>query len=492
MRDERPDWAVRLRAARERMFPTTWRAAQAMQKLDPKDLPDTRELHRYWSQRWEPGKIKPSRTYRELIERLLRVPGLFEGYGVPAEDDAISETGAAGGSDSGSVVAPAQAGGAARAGQFANAAHPGGLGGSGGRAHSARWAEPVSVGGEYPNRSQLWREIAMAADDAAGDAADLGVGPSERTLAQLHEDVLRTARGYAQRPLPDVFRAARQTREFAIRLARQTRRPDQLADLNVIAGQSCSLLSSGAFDMGYWDAAARFADSAVSYAELAGHASLHTYAVSMQAFMANWLGRPDEAVNRIAEVLAGAPPGVPAARLHAHQVRSYAQLGDRERAAEAARAAVQAREVDVRDEMVDDIGGEFSYVLARQVFNVGSAYVTLGDGVSAEKNAKQALDLYATLPAEQRFYYDEYAARVDLANARILRGDLAGARAALVPVFDLPPVQRSAGITSRLDQARALLAADLFHNSREAATLITDIADFTADLTPRALPPGEL
>jgi hypothetical protein len=54
------------------------------------------------------------------------------------------------------------------------------------------------------------------------------------------------------------------------------------------------------------------------------------------------------------------------------------------------------------------------------------------------------------------------------------------------------PVQRVAGITSRLGQVRALLAVDLFRNSREAVQLTTDITDFTTDTTARALPPGDL
>ena len=244
--------------------------------------------------------------------------------------------------------------------------------------------------------------------------------------------------------------------------------------------------------MGYWDASARFADSAVSYADMAGHTSLRAWLLGVQGFLANWQGRPDDAVNYLGAALECAPPGTAIARLRAYQARSRALLGDRDGVTEAARAAEEAREVDSHDEIHDMIGDEFSYILARQVFNIGTAYINLGDGTTAEVQAQRALDLYAASPAEQRFYYDENAARVDLASARIMRGDLAGARAALEPVFALPPVQRSAGITSRLDQVRALLAVDLFRNSREAVQLTTDIADFTTDTTARALPPSDL
>ncbi|HEY9473359.1 MAG TPA: hypothetical protein VIS06_05830, partial [Mycobacteriales bacterium] len=331
-----------------------------------------------------------------------------------------------------------------------------------------------------------------AADDAARDSADLGAGHAERTLEQLHADVLRVARGYALRPLPDVFLDARRIREFAVELAGRTRRSDQLTDLNTVAGQACGLLSVAAFDMGYWDASARFADSALSYGDLAGHTSLRAWSMGMQAFMANWQGHASDAAEVISNALEFAPSGTATARLHVFQARSRALLGDRDGVTEAVQAAEEARGAEAHDEMHNAISGEFDYNLARQEVGTGTAYLVIGDGTAAEQHAQRTLDLYASLPAERVSYFAQNAARVDLASARIMRGDLAGAQAALTTVFALPPVQRSAGITSRLGQVRALLAVDLFRNSREAVQLTTDITDFTTDTTARALPPGDL
>ena len=477
--DDRPVWAQRLQQARQAKFATTWLAARALHRLDPQHLPDGRALHRYWTERWESGRIRPNRTYRELIQLLLKAPGLF---GDPAFSEYPTplpcEPAEAIPAQPAEPVQPVQHGEPVQADSATLSTTP---------------FRPNSLmHGEFPSTGELGRVIIMAADDAARDAADLGAGHAERTLEQLHDDVLRVARGYALRPLPDVFLDARRIREFAVELAGRTRRSDQLADLNTVAGQACGLLSVAAFDMGYWDASARFADSSVSYGELAGHDSLRSWAMGMQGFMANWMGRPTDAANYLAAAMEIAPAGTATARLRAYQARSLALLGDREGVVEAARVAEIAREVDVRDEMHDEVGGEFTFAHPRQELSLGTSYVALGDGPRAEAHALRALDLYAALPPEQRPYYDENAARVDLASARIMRGDLAGARAALEPVFALPPVQRSAGITSRLDQVRALLAVDLFRNSREAAQLTTDITDFTADTTPRALPPGDL
>lgn len=478
------------------MFPTTWQAAKALQRLDPQSLPGMRQLHRYWSQRWEPGNTQPNRNYRELIEQLLNAHGLFDGTYDPTAAPGSTPEGNGRPADSGAPGVTGQVGSRGGFGSYGSfggwLVHPGYPGASVPAAGpSTPGTPPRSVGGEYPGIG-LGRVIGMAADDAARDAAELGGGHAERTLEQLHGDVLRTARGYPHRPLPEVFTDARGIREFAVELADRTRRPDQLADLNTVAGQACGLLSMAAFDMGYWEPAARFADSAQSYASLAGHDSLRSWAMGAQAFIATWLGRPENAATHLDAALAIAPAGTAVVRLHVYQARSRALLGDREGTNQAARAAENAGAVESRDELHDVIGGEFSYNQARQVFNLGTAYISLGDGATAEQHAQRALDLYAALPAEQRFYYDENAARVDLASARIMRGDLAGARDALTPVFALPPVQRAAGITSRLDQVRALLAAEVFRNSRETAQLTADITDFTTDTTARALPQSDL
>jgi tetratricopeptide (TPR) repeat protein len=465
----REGWADRLTRARQRMFPTSWQAAKALARLDPANLPDAKTLHRYWSERWETGAIRPNRTYRELIERLLDAPGLFHD------------------GDSAPLPPPNPAAMPALPAAPAQPVHPVQDGGS------PRPVCPPTVGdAEFEHRPVRGREVRMAADEAAENAAKADTQIGASTLEGLHGEVLRLARGYARQPVTDVFRAARRTRELAAELIERTRRPAQLADLYTVAGQACGLLATAAFDMGYWDAAARFADSALTYADIAGHNGLRAWAQGKRAFMANWLGHPDDALNHIDAALSFAPTGTATARLRAFEARTRALLGDADGATRAVRSVEDAREVESRDELHDGIGGEFGYNPAQQELSAGTAYVTLRDGMAAEQHAQRALDILATFPPGRRAYYTEHATRVDLAIARLLRGDLAGAREALVPVFALPPAQRVSGVTSRLEQARALLGAEVFRTSRIARRLATDIADFTADTTGRALPPGDL
>lgn len=332
----------------------------------------------------------------------------------------------------------------------------------------------------------------MAADEASEHVADSDTGLGERTLEQLQGEVLRLARGYNLRPLAEVFRDARQTRNHAARLTGRTHRPGQLADLHVLAGAACGVLANATFDMGYWDVAARFADSALGYGDLAGHDSLRAWALGMQAFVAHWQGRPEHAATKLGEAFEFAPAGTAAVRLHSIAARVRGQLSDPDGVARAVQAAEEARETDGQDELHDGIGGELGYEPARIQVSAATAHVRLGDGPTAEQHAQRALEMYESLPVADRAYYAEYGARVDLAAARVLRGDLPGARDALIPVFALAPAQRVAGVLGRLDQVHILLAAPIYRDSREARQLADDITDFTTTTPAHPLPEANL
>jgi tetratricopeptide (TPR) repeat protein len=475
--DHDDGWAKRLRQARLAKFSTTWQAARALSWMDPK-LPDMKTLHRYWSQRWEGGLIRPSRTYRELIEQLLECPGLFRSTGTAARPAPARPPEPPVRAAAGSVTGPA--GVPDRRDQPDRPDRPG---------RHAGTVRPHSVAGRANVPCvDVAGEVRMAADEVADHAAASDAGVGERTVEQLHDDVVRLARGYATRTLVEVFRDARETRNLAARLAERTRRPAQLADLYALAGKAAGVLANAAFDMGYWDAAARFAGSALTYGDLAGSDSLRAWALGMQGFVAHWQGRPEDTLRKVGEALTFAPAGTATVRLRAIEARARGQLSDRDGVASAIRAGEEARESDNRDDLHDGVGGELGYEPARLYLGAASAYVKAGDGSAAEQHARHALDLYAATPSSEWAYYAEHCVRVSLAAGRVLRGDLAGAREALAAVFALPPEQRSAGILGRLDEVRALLAADILRDSREARQLRDDITDFVAGTPTQPLP----
>jgi len=151
-------------------------------------------------------------------------------------------------------------------------------------------------------------------------------------------------------------------------------------------------------------------------------------------------------------------------------------------------AAAAERETGLGDELHDEMGGEFSFDRARQARCNATAYVQLGSGEAAAQQAETALELYAPTGGQWRLI--EAEVRADLAAARLLTGDLDGAEAALVPVWDLAAHDRREGLLHRLRQSGAPLAAPRWRDLAQAEQLAEQIETFAAASIVRALPAG--
>jgi tetratricopeptide (TPR) repeat protein len=216
---------------------------------------------------------------------------------------------------------------------------------------------------------------------------------------------------------------------------------------------------------------------------------MRAWAAGMQATILLWAGRPQEAVERIDAGLASAPRGSPRVRLLCIQGRAWARLGshaDTEKALAACRT--ERERAGGGNELHDHVGGEFGFTEARQAFCSGSAYLQLGNVSRALEECERAVRLYEASPAGERWYGAECSARTDLAAARLLRGELDGAREALAPVFALPPDKRVQGVVKRLGNVQRLLSQPLYLGSAEGRHLGQQIEGFAAGAVSRALP----
>jgi hypothetical protein len=92
------------------------------------------------------------------------------------------------------------------------------------------------------------------------------VGPN--ALEQIGEDILRIARAYVHAPPLPLFGELIRVRNRVYWLLDRTRNPAQQRDLYLVAGQSCGLLASASFDLGYPHAAAQQARAARAYGEI--------------------------------------------------------------------------------------------------------------------------------------------------------------------------------------------------------------------------------
>ncbi|MFJ9619093.1 DNA-binding protein [Streptomyces noursei] len=323
-------------------------------------------------------------------------------------------------------------------------------------------------------------EIAMTARDAQNEAgAAAAASISDTTIDQLRDDVVSLARKYTTTAAFDAFRKARELREQAEHERDRTQVPAQQQELLITAGQACALLATAAFDLGSLDGATRLSRSAALYGETARFNPLRAFAGGTLAYIAYFSGQPLRAAQlaRQAQTFAGLGD-VARRRLASIEARAYGHLGDIA-ATQRALDHAQRVEADATDALHDEVGGEFGFDDARLAMSNGTTCLLLGDGPQAEAAAHRALELIAAKPAAERSQTITGRAAADLSMARLLRGDLDGANAALEPVWAVPRGQRVTGLRTRMSHVRETLTGERFRTVRLAQELGERIEDFS-------------
>lgn len=321
-----------------------------------------------------------------------------------------------------------------------------------------------------PSPGSLSATLMAAARESSADAllraGDLGPA----TIPHLVERVRYLARSYNGTPPAVTFLEAKELADLALKVMQATHRPQHLADLYAVLGQTTALMGSMAFDLGRWDAAALLTRCATAYADLAGHASLMAWTYGLQATVAFWRGDAPAALEAIDRGLLVAPAGNPRARLRYIAARAYAVDGDTAGVA----AALQEAAVDADsgvggyDELQDDIGGEFRFDGARAAACAGAAWLQAGDGARAEMCVRGVLDG----PGDALGEGIAAGARLDLAAALLLQGELAGATAELdaVLVAGVGPVH-AAAVVGRVRRVHHHLALPQWRTDTAAGQL---------------------
>lgn len=333
----------------------------------------------------------------------------------------------------------------------------------------------------------------MAAHESTRDAI-LRAPRSVDALRIMHSQSVATARRYSYRDPISIFSDARHIRDLAYQLADRTRRPSELADLYVVAGVTNALMASAAFDLGHWDAARSMAESATAYADLAGHASLEAWTWGLQATLANWRKDRGFALNCFERGLAMAPGGAPRLRLRYIAARTHAGLGNARAVTDVLAAARIDRErmQSNRDELQDEVRGEFEFSDARAAACAAAAWLELRESVRAEEYARVALDGYFELPEDARPFSPVNGIRIDIASARLSGRDLEGATDSLKPVLCLDPAMRNAALTGRLKSVRATLHTSTWVAVSTARDLTEAIDQWTSDTATVPLPAADV
>lgn len=331
-------------------------------------------------------------------------------------------------------------------------------------------------------------ELAMTARDAAshaGDAAALNV--SDMTLDQLDDDIVALAQAYNRTSPIEVYRRAKELLGIAQSLLERTQVPRQRSRGYLAAGQSAALLSAITFDLGSLPAAVSLSRTAALYGQVIEHGPLQAYAHGALAFLAYWGGRPSEAVRLVHKAQQFGGLGDTAlTRLYVIEGRAYGHLGNHPAAERAVRNALH-QVTGARDELHDDVGGEFGFPADRVAMSNATTYLLLRDAEGAETAADSALRLLSIKPEDQRPVLISTQASIDLARARLLRGALDGVHEALEPVFSVPTEWRGAGTLERLVAVRSMLCNPTFGDATEAVMLGERIEEFSAAATAQTL-----
>ncbi|SBW17041.1 hypothetical protein FDG2_0039 [Candidatus Protofrankia californiensis] len=298
-------------------------------------------------------------------------------------------------------------------------------------------------------------------------------------LEQFSEDIARLALDYIASPPEQVIAETVDLRSRVLAMLEHARRPEQINDLYLIAGQLSGILAYGAVDLGQASAAMAHARAALLCADTAGHTDLAIWARGTQSLIARFANRHREALQYIRAGLALKPTGTGLARLTAGQAQCLAHLGDVEGTRTSLAAAFDA--IDQAGPPGDIERGLFTFPRAMLHYYAGGSLVWLPDAVgaaAAEEAAATAIDLFAASSPETRFTADEMTCHVYLATARVQRGNIDGAVDALRPVLTIPAEQRVSWHRRRLDNIAGILTDNRYKKSATAVDLRNEIVAF--------------
>ncbi|MER6498378.1 hypothetical protein ABT218_02910 [Streptomyces sp. NPDC001455] len=303
--------------------------------------------------------------------------------------------------------------------------------------------------------------VTVAANESARFAAQAessNVGP--HTLEQMEADIRRIVGSYPNRPVGPLFHEVRALRDRAFELLEGRQPPKYTRDLYVGAGVLCGVLANASFDLGRYDAAETQARTAFLFGELAGHNGLCAWVRGLQALISYWDGRPADAV-RLAESGTGFTPesGTAHIRLESIKARAYGQLGRADDALGALSAADRLRErLTDADELP---GGMMAFPLEKQLFYASSTHLWLAGPLhlsDAEARADESVEMFEAAPPERRRLGEMSLARMDLAMARLGRGDLDGAADQIQEVLAISARRRTESVDRRVGHFSRQLA----------------------------------
>lgn len=263
-----------------------------------------------------------------------------------------------------------------------------------------------------------------------------------------------------------------------ILLDRYGRRPDDARELHLLLGAACVLLASISHDLGEPSAAMTQTRTALSSAELAGHAGLITWIYSTRAMIASWWGTADNVLHHAQCSRSAGQSGVGAVRLVGLEARALALSGNHNEAVKLIQTSQDRFAKLSGIDSLRDLGEVFTFSRARQHYYNAAAFAHMYDWEAVESEASSAISLYADPAIDRRWPVTMTLSQVHLAQARLNRDGPEGARDALTPVFSIPDEQRIPQTAQALNRIQVQLRSRVYANLPVARDLDEAIRNF--------------
>ena len=123
-----------------------------------------------------------------------------------------------------------------------------------------------------------------------------------------------------------------------------------------------------------------------------------------------------------------------------------------------------------RDLMADEVGGEFDFGTARAAACLAAAWLDLGQGQEAADAAQWAVGNLTTLPPSRQPTSQVLGARIDLATAQVVCGEIDGAEEIITSV-STENMLRNTSLAGRLTRTNAALTSRSLQGSSAAGRL---------------------
>ncbi|TLP57844.1 helix-turn-helix transcriptional regulator [Microbispora tritici] len=312
------------------------------------------------------------------------------------------------------------------------------------------------------------------------------------TVEEITNELRQLATLYPSRSPLESLLAARALRDRSFALAQQSRRPSYARDLYLVTAWSCAILANASFDLGAVAPAFTQTRAALHLGDLCDHNGVQVWVRGLQALVAFWDDRPDEAIAYAESALERpAEAGTATVRIEAIYARALALQGRDQESGRALARVERARDrVTETGNPLDGPGGMADFPRAKELYWRANTYLLTGNPQrlpDAEASAMESVHLYTETNAVSPRPGELCHARLDLASARWGSGHPEGAEQQVGAVVETLQTRYVESVVRRMNGFGKLVESECGGRSALAGQVLARIADIGA-IAPPSLP----